>query len=660
MFYALKIRLTQFSKTFCLMVVAVAVISTSLFGQDFVWTQRNAPSNQWQFVTSSSDGTKLMAAANFPTAIYTSTNSGFTWTKSGAPVVIQWYCGASSADGTKLVAADNIGDGIYTSTNSGLTWALNTATTNKYWQSVASSSDGTKLVAAADGVYTSTNSGVTWTKTIAPVLTDNGINSVASSSDGSNLVALDLFGQAINISTNSGLTWTNSNAPAEAWRCVASSSDGTKLVAGAGNGGSNGFGIFTSTNSGFTWAQATVPSEPKTIWFCVVSSSDGTKLAALTLTTGIAGIYTSTNSGLTWIPSSVPSNTGLWSIASSSDGTKLVAVSQYGQIYTAYIPTNPPSITQQPLDLASCPDSSPVLGVTVAGTPPFGYQWQKDGTNLVDGGNVIGSTSNNLVLLDVSQSDSANYDIVVTNIVGCVTSSVATLFVTTTPAQATPVIYNGFIVGAILTDGGCGYTNQAAVFFSGQGGSGAAGYVQISDGSATNIVITSAGFGYPSNTVVQIPQFIPTVSIALTNTPVAVATPIIINGFIVGANLTASGSDYTTAPPVTFSDVSGSGATAYAQIYNGSVTNIFITSAGFGYSSNTVINIPPAAYLNAVIPSADSLMLGQPYQLQIANDLNYWTSFGSIFFATNNAWTSTDFWNVAKTNRVFFRLQMLP
>ena len=220
----------------------------------------------------------------------------------------------------------------------------------------------------------------------------------------------------------------------------------------------------------------------------------------------------------------------------------------------------------------------------------------------MDGGNVIGSTSNNLVLLNVSQSDSANYDIVITNIVGCVTSSVATLFVTSSPAKATPVIYNGFIVGAILTDGGCGYTNQAAVYFSGQGGSGAAGYVQISNGSATNIVITSAGFGYPSNTVVQIPQFIPTVSIALTNTPAAAAVPVIISGFIVGANLTASGSSYAITPTVSFSDVSGHGATAYAQISNGAVTNIFITNAGFGYSSNTVINIPPAAYLNAVIP----------------------------------------------------------
>lgn len=333
--------------------------------------------------------------------------------------------------------------------------------------------------------------------------------------------------------------------------------------------------------------------------------------------------------------------------------------SNVGMVFSLQLP--PPSITQQPLGLACCPGSSPVFGVTVTGIPSFGYQWRKDGTNLVDGGNVIGSTTTNLTLLDVSQSDSANYDVVITDFAGCVTSSVATLFVTSTPAQAAPIVVNGFIVGAILTDGGCGYTNQAAVYFGGQGGNGAAGYVQISsDGTATNIVITSAGFGYPSNTVVQIPQFLPTVSITLTNTPAAAAIPVIINGFIVGANLTASGSGYTIAPPVTFSDVSGSGATAYAQIDNGSVTNIFVTSAGSGYSSNTVIIIPPAGYLNAVVPGADSLLLGQPYQLQTASDLNNWKDFGASFIATNNAWTPTDYWNVANTNGTFFRLRMLP
>jgi hypothetical protein len=479
-----------------------------------------------------------------------------------------------------------------------------------------------------------------------------GWYSVGSSSDGTKLVAVSP-GAGIYTSTNSGATWIATSAPKKDWFCVASSSDGTRLV--AADFGTNG--IYTSADSGITWTLTSATAGRA--WSSVASSSDGTKLVAVDYAVG--GIYTSTNSGVTWTSNKV-AQVGLYCVASSSDGTKLVAVGCCGAgIYTAYIPTNPPSITQQPLNLASCPGSTSVLGVTVTGTPPFGYQWRKNGTNLMDGANVAGSTTNTLTLLNVSQSDSADYDVVITNVVRSVTSSVATLIVTSAPAKAIPIVFNGFIIGAVLTDGGCGYTNQAAVLFSGQGGNGAAGYVQISNGSATNIVITSTGFGYPSNTIAQVaPAFLPTASIVLTNTPAAEATPVIISGFIVGASLTARGSDYAIAPPVTFSDVSGHGATAYTQVSNGAVTNIVITSTGSGYSSNTVIVIPPVAYLNAVLPSANSLMLGQNYQLQIANDLNNWMRFGSAFFATNSAWTATNYWNVTNTAQMFFRLQVLP
>jgi hypothetical protein len=115
---------------------------------------------------------------------------------------------------------------------------------------------------------------------------------------------------------------------------VASSSDGTKLVAGGWGG------IYTSTNSGATWTQTGAPSEE---WFSIASSSDGTKLAAISAVYLSGSIYTSTNSGLTWTQTSAPS-VNWQSIASSSDGTKLVAVVSGGGIYTG----NPsPSLTLQ-------------------------------------------------------------------------------------------------------------------------------------------------------------------------------------------------------------------------------------------------------------------------------------------------------------------------
>jgi hypothetical protein len=61
---------------------------------------------------------------------------------------------ASSSDGTKLVAGTSYAY-IYTSVDSGATWTQRGA--SQGWTSVASSSDGTKLAAVSGGyIYTST------------------------------------------------------------------------------------------------------------------------------------------------------------------------------------------------------------------------------------------------------------------------------------------------------------------------------------------------------------------------------------------------------------------------------------------------------------------------------------------------------------------------
>jgi hypothetical protein len=146
--------------------------------------------------------------------------------------LIVWTSVACSSDGTKLVTLASNGQ-IFTSTNSGATWSTNNNFPGVNWTSVASSSDGTRLVAAgsASQIFTSTNSGVTWSTNNSP---SANWTSVASSADGSKLVAAS--GTGIYISRDSGATWANSGAPAAAWASVASSADGTRLVA-AVNGG---------------------------------------------------------------------------------------------------------------------------------------------------------------------------------------------------------------------------------------------------------------------------------------------------------------------------------------------------------------------------------------------------------------------------------------
>merc|ERR1711966_316455 len=72
----------------------------------------------------------------------------------------------SSSDGTKLAAVVNYGN-IWTSTDSGATWTEITSTGDaKYWYAITSSGDGTKLAATVDdgNIWTSTDSGATWTE----------------------------------------------------------------------------------------------------------------------------------------------------------------------------------------------------------------------------------------------------------------------------------------------------------------------------------------------------------------------------------------------------------------------------------------------------------------------------------------------------------------
>jgi formylglycine-generating enzyme required for sulfatase activity len=254
------------------------------------WTETDAPSVDWVAVASSSDGTHLVALDETDDAIWTSTNSGTNWTETGAPAE-NWEGVASSSDGTHLVALDDSNDAIWTSGNSGTNWT-ETDAPSESWRSVASSSDGAALVAVGSlTIYTSTNSGTTWTPEVAP---DYNWLTVASSSDGTHLVvagAAKGTSGSIYTSTNAGATWLPSGAPVKNWLSVASSSDGTDLIAavpstGKGVIGGTGGSIYTSTNAGATWTLADVPSIN---WRSVASSADGTFLVAASAN---GGIYT--------------------------------------------------------------------------------------------------------------------------------------------------------------------------------------------------------------------------------------------------------------------------------------------------------------------------------------------------------------------------------
>jgi photosystem II stability/assembly factor-like uncharacterized protein len=309
----------------------VAIANIGRFTYTYTWSPV-ATTRDWRSITSSSDGTKLAAGVSGG-YIYTSSDSGVSWTPRLTDTNRYWYSITSSSDGTKLAAAA-AGGYIYTSTDSGVNWTERQPITGtiRNWYSITSSSDGTKLAVVDYGgyIYTSTDSGVSWTaRSPVTASTTRFWRSITSSSDGTKLAAVVFFGGYIYTSTDSGATWTGRQpitGSTRAWYSITSSSDGTKLAAVVvGIYEANGY-IYTSSDSGVSWTPRLTDTTRN--WYSITSSSDGTKLAAVVYS---GYIYTSTDSGATWTTNSNSSGSRYWmSIASSSDGTKLAAVADYG------------------------------------------------------------------------------------------------------------------------------------------------------------------------------------------------------------------------------------------------------------------------------------------------------------------------------------------
>jgi subtilase family serine protease len=88
-----------------------------------------------------------------------------------------------------------------------------------------------------------------------------------------------------------------------------------------------------------------------------------------------------------------------------------------------------PYCLTQPSNQTATVAGSAQFSVTAGGMPPLGYRWLFNGTNLPATTNVIGTASNVLTISFVTVTNAGNYQVVVTNAYGSVTSSVATLTV---------------------------------------------------------------------------------------------------------------------------------------------------------------------------------------------------------------------------------------
>ena len=113
----------------------------------------------------------------------------------------------------------------------------------------------------------------------------------------------------------------------------------------------------------------------------------------------------------------------------------------------------PPAITVQPVAPAApvCPGFSVTFNVTATGSG-LTYQWQQNGTNLVDNAQVSGANTNTLTISNVNASNAGAYRVIVSG--SCppsVTSNAVTLVVATPPTITTQPVNRTVCEGGTTT-----------------------------------------------------------------------------------------------------------------------------------------------------------------------------------------------------------------
>jgi hypothetical protein len=116
----------------------------------------------------------------------------------------------------------------------------------------------------------------------------------------------------------------------------------------------------------------------------------------------------------------------------------------YGYDYATVKYIVPPIIARPPLSCSNAVGTTASFTVEAVGGLPLGYQWRRQGTNLVNGPNVSGVTTDNLLITNVQLAAAAGYSVVVTNAYGSTTSSVAqlTVFIPANPGRFTDLSYS--------------------------------------------------------------------------------------------------------------------------------------------------------------------------------------------------------------------------
>jgi len=280
----------------------------------------------------------------------------------------------------------------------------------------------------------------------------------------------------------------------------------------------------------------------------------------------------------------------LLSIVTSDDaGNYTVIVSnQWGSV-TSSVATltvvSPPVIIRQPQSLTVTNGGPANFSVTVSGTAPLVCQWQDDGTNLSDGGNISDSATTNLLLSAATTNDAGNYTVIISNAWGIVTSGVATLTVVSPPVITSQpqslTVTNGNPASFSVTVSGaaplvCQWQRNAANLSDGG---------DISDSATTNLLLSPATTNNAGNYTVIVSNAFGSVTSSVAILTVVVPPPV--RGLMSPPVITQQPANQTVLPGARASFsvlVSSTGPPTYQWQFNDAnlPDNIISTVAGNG------------------------------------------------------------------------------
>ena len=218
----------------------------------------------------------------------------------------------------------------------------------------------------------------------------------------------------------------------------------------------------------------------------------------------------------------------------------------------------PPVITTEPPTNQTVGAAANVIfAITATGTAPLSYQWQLNGTNLVNGGSISGATNASLAISNALTIYSGNYLVIVTNYAGSATSSIAVLTVTNVPPSITSQPTNQTVgVGSTATFFITGFAPHPPYFFqwlkdgtdltngtTGSGSiiSGATNFIvtitnaQTSDDGGYSIIITNYQGSVTSSVAVLTVVSFPIITVPPTNQTVGLASKVTFVVTAVGA-----------------------------------------------------------------------------------------------------------------------------